>query len=242
MIVFVISWANQHEKANLISNTISNAGFKVFIVYSDPNPDFIFTNATCEIIRRPNELFWEDKFKTCIEAANNSGILVIHADCHCEDWALLVKRCAEVNLNSKDIGVWSPQITGSPYELNVSGILKIKKTQLVLSARTDGIVFYLSPSIVRRMQRVSFGKNKYGWGIASLFCATSHVQNKLIIIDTAIKVFHPLGKRGYDGSAAQLLKNDFINQFSIRERLMYELFQSHVLYNRSKISDRTKAS
>lgn len=234
MNVFIISWFGQHEKAALIAEKILLVCKKVSILYSDPDPDFVFVTS-CKLIKRPNELFWEDKFKSCLDNAGNEGILVIHADCICEDWGGLVKRCFDINSNNNEIGVWSPHTTGSPYELNVSGILKINDSELILSARTDGIIFYLSPAIVNRMQQSTYGENKYGWGIAALFCAAAHVLNKLIIIDTSVKVLHPQGKRGYNENEAKLTRAKFLSQFSLQERIAYELLQSHVYYKRAKI-------
>ena len=232
MNIFIISWQEQHENAILIANQISGTNTKVSIIYSDPDPNFVL-NAPCESIRRPNELFWEDKFKTCLDVTGDNGMLVIHADCSCDDWDFLVKRCIDINLNIKNLGVWSPKITGTYFNLSVSGVVKTKY-DLVISAMTDGIVFYLSPKIVERMRQFKYGNNKFGWGIDGAFCATSYISNKLVVIDTAINVFHPQ-KRGYDSLAAVELKNTFLNQFTPQERAQYELLTTHVRYKYAKL-------
>ena len=239
MNIFIISWVGQHENASLIAEQIFNTSAKVSIVYSDPDPKFKF-NLACNLIRRSNDLFWEDKFKKCLDITGDDGMLVIHADCKCDDWSFLVRRCGDITQSVKDIGVWSPQIDWSPYHVNVSGIAKINNSGLVLSALTDGIVFYLSPDIIERMRKVSYGNNKFGWGIDSLFCATAHINNKLVVIDSAVKVLHPQNRRGYDGHAALLQKNELLKQFSLRERVQYELLQSHVRYNRAKINAQSR--
>jgi hypothetical protein len=232
--IFIISWQGQHENAILISKQILRTNSKATIVYSDPDPKFVLS-APCESIRRSNELFWEDKFKTCLDSTGNNGMLVIHADCNCEDWGFLVKRCININQRVKNIGVWAPKIDGTFWNLKVSGIAKIEKFDLVISALTDGIVFYLSPKIIERMQQFKYGNNKFGWGIGNAFCVTSFVSNKLVVIDTAVNVFHPQ-KRGYDSLQAKKLKNTFINQFSLQERLQYELLRKYVLYNHENLS------
>lgn len=234
MNVFIISWQGQHENAILIYKQISRTNSKVSIVYSDPDPKLVL-NAPCELIRRPNELFWEDKFKACLDSTGNNGMLVIHADCNCEDWGFLVNRCININQGVKNIGVWAPKIDGTFWNLKVLGIAKIEKFDLVISTLTDGIVFYLSPKIIERMQQFKYGNNKFGWGIDSAFCATSFVNNKLVVIDTAVNVFHPQ-KIGYDSLQAKNLKNTFINQFSLQERLQYELLRQYVFYKHAKLS------
>ena len=242
LLVFIISWPGQHENARLIAEKVSRTKAKVTIVYSDTNPNFVL-NAPCNLIKRPNDLFWEDKFKSCMDAAGDSGVLIIHADCSCEDWAFLVNRCEDVIIENKDIGVWAPQIEGTPFHVNVSGIIKIKDSQLVLSALTDGIIFYLSPEIINRMRQVSYGGNKFGWGIESLFCSAAHCKSKLVVIDLAVKVLHPLGKTGYDVRAAKHGWVEFLNQFSVMERIKFQLLITFFKYQRAQLlHNKRKAS
>lgn len=233
MNIFIISWQGQHENAILIANQIFPTNSKATIVYSDPDPNFIL-NTQFESIRRPNELFWEDKFKKCLDVTGDSGMLVIHADCKCDDWRFLVNRCKDISGGIENLGVWAPKIDGTYWNLKVSGIMKIKNSDLVLSAMTDGIVFYISPPIVKRMGQFKFDNNKFGWGIDRAFCATSYVSNKLVVIDTAVNVFHPQ-KRGYDSQLAKELGNQFVNQFTLNERLQDELLTKYVRYNYVKL-------
>lgn len=240
MFVFIISWAGHHENASRITEQVLKTTNQVAVVYSDQNQEFI-PNVSCKLIRRSNELFWEDKFKACLDATCDDGMLVIHADCNCENWAWLVKRCHDAVLNFKDIGVWAPKIDGTHWNLSVSAIIKINNTDLVLSTMTDGIVFYLSPQIIRRMKQVNYGNNKFGWGIDGLFCANSFVNNKLVVIDSAVNVYHPSGKTCYDTRTASLLEREFLKQFSLSERLQYELLRTHVKYNHARIATSTSS-
>jgi hypothetical protein len=195
--------------------------------------DSLILDAPCQLIKRPNELFWEDKFKACLDACEDNPILVIHADCTCDNWAQLVQSCIDANTRFKNIGVWAPQIEGTYMHLSFSRIFKIKNSSLNISALTDGIVFYLSPQIVRRMRKVKFGNNPLGWGIDGLFCAASNVMNKLVVIDEAVKVFHDQ-KRGYDTFTAKLMLDSFLNEYSPRERVEYELLRAYLKLQHSK--------
>ena len=235
MNIFIISWAGQHENAHLIAEQVLKITTKVSIIFSDPNSNFNF-NVPCNLIKRPNDLFWADKFKSCLDSTGDDGFLLIHADCTCTNWELLVKRCSFISLNLKELGVWAPQIDGTPFDLSSSGMFKIYNGELVLSALTDGIVFYLSPQIISRMRQAEYEKNKFGWGIARLFCATAHVNNKLVVIDTTVKVHHPSDKRGYSSHAAHLGRIEFLKQFSMRERIEIQLLDTYVQYNRAKIA------
>lgn len=231
--IFIISWVGQHNNAIFIAESLSGLGLDIVIVYSDPDPN-INIAAPCNLVRRSNDLYWEDKFKACLDLVGDSPMLVIHADCTCKDWKSLIARCLIVSGNVKKLGVWAPRIIGTPYDVSVSGILKID-SKLVLSARTDGIVFYLSSEIIDRMKKVTYGGNKFGWGIESLFCATSHSNGKLVLIDLSVEVFHPQGKTGYDSNEAQLQKIKFLNQFTISERGLHELLEGNINFKRAKI-------
>jgi hypothetical protein len=234
MKIFIISWKGQHEKASKIAESISNVDKNVTIIFSDPDQNFTFNNSF-NVIRRPNNLFWEDKFKSCLDSADDGGILIIHADCDCNDWSFLVKRCNDVINKHIDLGVWAPEIDGTFYNLCASEIFKIKNSKLVIAALTDGIVFYISPFIVNRMRQISYGNNKFGWGIDGLFCSASHINNKLVVIDTSINVLHNSKTTGYDKKLAYLGKSDFLKQFSTRELAEYKLLLSYVSYNTAKL-------
>ena len=233
MIVFIISWAGQHENARAIADALRKVADEVAIVYSDPDPELTF-DVPCKLIRRPNELFWEDKFKACLDSTGSDGMLVIHADCSCDDWEFLLKRCVDAKKQNADIGVWAPNIEGTYYELRASRIFNIKGTDLALCAIIDAIIFYISPEIVDRMRQIKYGNNKFGWGIGSLFCANSYAQNKFVVIDQKVKVFHPRSKRGYDSAEARRQKKIFLNQYSISEMIQYQLLSTHVHFKHLK--------
>ncbi len=231
--VFIISWNKQHERAISIYNEISNLKIRTTIIYSDPEIDFRF-DSKYKSIKRPNDLFWGDKFKACLDNAGQDAFLVIHADCHCEDWSRLVSRCYDITFNNNQIGVWAPKISGTNYDIKFSQLFKADDDYLIISALTDGIIFYLAPSIINRMQKASYDKNLFGWGIDLLFCTASHVMNKLVIIDKKINITHPISVTGYNKKLASLQMNEFLKQFSNRERIECELLVNHVKYNYSK--------
>lgn len=232
--VFVISWPGQHDNAASIAKEILPLTDKLSVIYSDPNPDFT-PDIPCNLIRRPNDLYWEDKFKACLDATDKGPILVIQGDCRCENWEKLLKACVHANTSYKNIGVWAPHIIGTPYDLSVSKIFKIANSSLYVSALTDGIIFSLSEEILERMRNVKYGDNLFGWGIGALFCAAAHVMDKLVVIDESVDVFHPKG-RGYNAASAKVQREKFLSQYTQRERIELELLQSHVRLNEIKKS------
>lgn len=228
--IFIISWAGQHENACFIAKQMKSSGIEACIVYSDPDPSYVIPTDS-PVIRRPNELFWADKFKACLDAVGDAGMLVIHADCQCNDWSKLVERCKHVVEMYKDIGVWAPKINGTYWHVSVTQIVKLKNTELVLSALTDGIVFYLAPVVIDRMRKVDYETSKYGWGIDFMYCSHAHTIQKLVVIDLNVEVDHPRGDTGYNIEKAQSEVNMYLTKLTIHERIKYELLISHVKYN-----------
>ena len=212
--IFVISWAGQHSSAAKISNKLLADGWSVTIIDSDPslNPDcdeIIVSEA--KKIRRPNNLFWADKFLACLEQNRSSLMLVIHADTHCDNWSLLVKTCFDTMNEIPNIGVWAPFIDNTPYHLSNTKIATIDGSQMHLVTETDGIIFCIRKEMVERLKGVDYSKNTYGWGIDSLFNAISYACNRISVVDSEILVSHSLS-RGYDAERAYFLRHDFLKE------------------------------
>lgn len=150
-----------HEKALGIADAISSVTDDITIVYSDPDPGLVLP-ATCRLLRRCDELFWEDKFQAVMDFCSEGPVLVIHADCACDDWAELFKKCVAAHEQLNDLGVWAPWISGTYYEPKFTAISKLGNTDWYLSTLTDGIVFSLAPPIVQRMRQVRYGANVLG--------------------------------------------------------------------------------
>jgi len=231
--VFIISWAGQHENAIKISNEVLATKNTVSIVYSDPDPE-LRLNATCQLIKRPNELFWENKFKSCLDVCGDNPILIIHADRKCDDWSVVVESCLNSTSKDKRIGVWAPNISGTYYDLDMVRIGDISDSNLKVVALTDAIIFYLSSDVVARMRKINYNDNPFGWGIDILFCAYAHVLDYLVVMDEDIRVIHPK-LRGYDDDKARSGMMNFAKQFSHRERIQAKLLLSFVKFNYSKI-------
>jgi hypothetical protein len=231
--IFIISWSGQHENAVAIAKRILNKNHPVSIVYSDPDPHFTL-NAPCKTIRRPDNYFWEDKFKACVDACQEGSLMAIHADCHSNHWESLLARIFESRDQFKNMGVWAPKVNGTLYELDYTRLFRIHKSPLNIVSNTDAIVFWISEHILDRMRKIKFGTNPYGWGIDQLFCAYAQITEQLVLVDESIEVYHPSNIRGYNTSEANAGYMRFLSQLDLREHLQIQLTQSHVRFNRIK--------
>lgn len=231
--IFIISWLGQHTNAISIASEFLLVTNDVTIVFSDPNAE-LELDARYQQIKRPDNLFWGDKFKACIDAAAEQPILVVHADCTCENWITLLAAYRKTSKDYPGMGVWAPRVIGTPFDLSVTKIAELSGTSLNICANTDGIVFALSPRIVNRMRKFDFSSNIYGWGIATSFCTYAHISGMLCLVDQNIEVIHPRA-RGYDSALAlHGMKRFLTDQLTVQERVQALLLDRWVNSNRQK--------
>ena len=168
-----------------------------------------------------------------MDACGDSPILIIHADCKCDDWSVVVMGCLNANSIFKNIGVWAPKINGTHWNIDKTKIAAISESNLSVVALTDGIVFYLSSEVISRMRKVSYGDNPFGWGIDLLFCTAAHVLDYLVVVDESIEISHPK-LTGYNSHHAKVGMLNFFKWFSRRELIQFELLSSFVKYKYSR--------
>lgn len=236
--VFIISWHGQHENAIFITQQISSF-VTTTIVYSDPNQNLELAS-DIESIRRPNNLYWGDKFKTCLDACKKEHLMIIHADCKCNDWLRLIDAFIYSSNKFKNLGIWSPLIDWSGFAFDVSKIARLNPPNLNLVALADGMIFSINRSIIERMRKIDYKHNIYGWGISTYCAAYAHLQQYPVVTDTSIKVYHPKSS-GYDRLTAGKLAVNFSKQFSLAERSQVALLKSYVKYNRILLNKRDKS-
>ncbi len=224
--ILIISWANQHQNAASIAVAVRSIVQDVAIVYSDPDPSLSIP-AECPLIRRPDNLFFGDKFKACLDAYRSDLMLVIHADCTCDDWAGLVRKCRAAMSAYARIGVWAPLIDYTGFSLARTRIGEIPACGLSLVAHTDSIVFAMPRPVIERMQAAAYEQNVYGWGIGWLAVAHAYANRKYAVVDRSISVRHPR-PRGYSSGDAAKQREEFLQQMLPEEVIQYRLLQSHM--------------
>lgn len=230
---FIISWAGQHESAASMAREIRGVADKVSVVYSDPDPN-LAVDVDCSLIRRPNSLYWGDKFSACLDAFDSDLMLVIHADCRCEDWSILVQRCRATMQGDPAIGAWAPLIQGANLDIRKTHIAAIRGTPLVVVAQTDAIVFALSRPVASRMKEASYERNVFGWGIDDMAAAYCFTRNLLVVVDGSLPVDHPVAT-GYSREAAESQKAEFMKQLTFMEAIQHHLLWSCINMNYARL-------
>jgi hypothetical protein len=232
--VFIISWRGQHDRAASVARSLEGQSERLTIIYSDPDPD-LQPDVAVDVVKRPNDLYWADKFASCLNRSDCDIMLVIHADCSAADWPAIVRSCRAAMTANPQIAVWAPLIDGASYDLELVRLIPFSGTPLWLAADTDGIVFALNSKVVERMKQIDYSKNIYGWGISAMFCAAAFASKSLVVIDTSVKVTHPLTRgnlRAYPEDQAWALRGEFLKQLRGWEVVQNALLWSHIQKNR----------
>jgi hypothetical protein len=214
--VFVISWDGKHDNAERIIKAVASQSNFVSVVYSDPDSTLspVFS---CPSIRRPNDLFFGDKFQACIDSCNADILLIICADCNCEGWSEVPERCRRAIEQISDIGVWAPLIDFTDWCLDRTEIDRIPNSPFSIVAQTDTIVFGLTRRIANRMREADLQANVYGWGIDSMFNSYTYSVGMISVVDRNVIVTHP-SKTEYSFQAATIQQIDFLKQLTYAER------------------------
>jgi hypothetical protein len=225
--VFIISWAGQHENACFIAKELKSLAIDIYIIYSDPDPNFELT-ANVSIIRRDDKLYAGDKIQACIDAFSGEHLFIICADCTCDDWAAAIKNGVMTFENHNEIWIWAPNINYSGYDLERTEIMSLPSIDMIAVAHTDTIVFGWKSPVVERIKKSRLKENIYGWGIGWMAVAFTYSHRKWVVVEPRIKVSHPKS-RGYESHAASLQRDRFLMQLDLNEKLMCNLLSSKMM-------------
>jgi len=229
--VYVISWSKMHTKALLIANSISSLCNKVTIVYSDPDDKCdAYKNYSGTLIKRSDKGFFSDKFSACLEDFDGDVLLIIHADCRCDNWQELISRCIYAFKKVPRLGLWSPLIDYTAFDLSKTEVNQIRNTSMSIVVQTDTIVTAFSNRITTRLRLLDYSKNVYGWGIGWAANAFALSSGLLSIVDREIKVNHPK-ESGYNALEASTQRNNFLKQCSPHEVVQISMMRVFMTRN-----------
>lgn len=232
--VFVISWKGLHGQACVIADALVQAGLAVVLVYSDPD-DACQPETLAQTVRRSDDLFFGDKFQACLDHFSAQHMLLIHADCQCNDWAALAQRGLQVLSTMPRVWMWAPEIDYTGFGLERTRIMALASSDLVVAAHCDTIVFGIHQSVVKRLQTASLAENVYGWGVGWLAAAFAYAHQHCVVIDRSVQVKHPRA-RSYDSKLANTQRDRYLQQMSFEEKVQSSLLSSHMALNDVKLA------
>lgn len=214
---FVVSWSGKHANAERIAKAVASSSDFVTVVYSDPDSGFA-PAFPGESIRRPDDLFYGDKFHACLTHCRSDVLLLIHADCDCDNWAGIPESCRRGVVQIANLGVWVPFIDHTDWSLDRVEIDRIPDSPFSIVAQTDSIVFGLTRPIIDRLRKASFEGNVYGWGIEFMYNFYTYSIGRICVVDRSVPVRHPRGT-AYSIEPAIIQAKEFLKQLTPAERV-----------------------
>lgn len=222
---FIISWHGMHEKAARIAESIFHLVDELTVIYS--NNSGTIESGAGNWVSVPDDWFYGKKFAECLRIYKSGIMLQIQADAISDAWPKVIDRCKNNYLAYKDLGVWAPNIDGTPHFFDQVFIGYMKDTSLAIVTQTDGVVWALAPQVLLRLGQLNYDVNNLGHGIDWFAICYANAHNLLVVRDMSLVVSHPT-TRGYDSKNAQIQMRDFFKQMTFQEEAQYYLLDDYM--------------
>jgi hypothetical protein len=229
--VFIISWKGQTERALAIAEQIKAAVSRVSIVHSEPAELLAGTEAV--LIGVPEDHYFGRKFSAALSTRQYELAMFITADADHPDWRMVARRCREAFAKGPELGVWSPKVWFSTWSLAKVWIASLAVRPLQAVVMTDSIVWTINSKIAERLSRIDFSRNNYGYAIDSLAAMAAHTSGQVVAMDPGVEIAHPKGS-GYSPDEALDQAKEFIQQFSLAEKLVWEALREYMTQRRGQ--------
>lgn len=221
----IISWHNHCEKSQRIAKSVSPYVDRLTVVYSNELGTVESGDGYWHKV--PNDFFYGKKFKIALDLTQSDEILLlIQADANYSNWKNLIERCRKLMSDNDSIGVWAPEIYDTSWTTQRVKIAENAPSQINFVTQTDGIVFGFNMSVLNRLRQLNYENNNLGWGIDWIAICYAYTNNMYVIRDSSITIEHTLGS-GYSTSDATAQMNEFFEQMTTREIIMYKLLDSY---------------
>ncbi len=142
---------------------------------------------------------------------NFGWLLFIASDVVVENFDGLA-RSVRSTLRNTEIGVWSPSLN-----LHSRSSFELQKNRLTSGIREVGIIegfIFLARTNLLSTIFPAPPENRYGWGIDIALCFESFKSGLKVVVDDAVKVFHPekLNSHEIDDQEALRNSNDYLGE------------------------------
>lgn len=221
--VVIIAWGGYEKKAAAIEKQLASLDLQLSVYYNLPaRPEAVPSHWR----QFEPKCFFGCMFRQAVHMKSRGDLLLIHADAMTRDWTTVVQRYRQASDQLPNLGVWAPFVDYSPYTADNSGLgLVGTSSSLEHVVNTDGVVWGISETVLRRFKSVDFSMNPLGWGIDWMACAHAYSQGLLVVRDRACAVGHP-SSSGYSSSEAEHQMKLFLDQLSFDEQAVYHLLRN----------------
>lgn len=227
--VCVIGWTGREAAAQAIAAAVDGHADRLTVVYSNATDTEV--GGAGDWVKVPDAWFYGRKFRRCLELHTDGVMLQIQADAVCADWPGLVRRCRDVFARRPGLGLWAPEIDGTPWKTSKVALADPDAEGLLPVGQTDGIVWAIDDATVARLRRLDYDTNNLGWGLDWAAIGYCMANNKLVLRDLSLKIDHPPGS-GYNKAEAKTQQGDFLDELSDQERLQVRLVKHYIKTHR----------
>lgn len=208
--VCIVSWTGKHDAALAIESQLVGRWPDTTVIWSDRDDSHVRPS---HWLRVPDADFFGAKFARMLGRFDADMLFLITADTRCPDWSVVVETCEEDFARMPALGVWSPVVNFSPWQLGLVSLGKVPGTRLHKVVQTDSIVWGMSRRVVDRLRRLDYAQNNLGWGIDTAACMFCHANSLLPVMDPQVDITHPRGT-AYDAELADRQFQRFLQQLS----------------------------
>lgn len=223
----IIGWPGANEAAAAIAAQLQGHAEQVTVVYS--TRDGRALQGAGEWIRLDDDCFFGPKCAAALARHRDGVMLQIQADASCDDWPGLLARCREVHERLPEVGVWSAEVSYTPWPTPVGSLLATSDPFLTVVAATDGIVWSLAPPIVERLQALDGRGNNLGWGFDVAAIAHAFSRGMVAVRDARVFVRHP-HSRSYSTAEAERQMHAFLQQCTMQEKALISMMWTYLAF------------
>lgn len=222
--VCIIAWPQTNRAAQGIAASLSAHADQLTVAYSTSDGEPL--GGAGDWVQVPDTSFYGPKHEAGLRRHRGGVLLQIQADASCADWPALLARCRHVHRQHEVVGIWSADVTHSPYVTGDVVLMRTTDPHLHAVSLTDAIVWSLAPQVVSRLLMFDYQGNNYGWGIDVAAAAFGYSRGLVSVRDTSLHVHHP-ASRGYPAQAAHAQMREFLQQLSLPEAALARLLRDH---------------
>ena len=215
--IHVIAWPGQEVSAAMIHEELLESGYKATVIYALSGTEHSPVASDWVVL---NGFGYGRIFEKSLSISESDVLLHVHADCSSLSWAEVAKRCHGLFESDATLGVWSPIVDWSSWNLSRTRLGGGLTPDTHSVTTVDGIVWAMSAPVIAKLKTLTYSSNPKGWGIDLAASAIAHNLGLAVVMDEAILIEHPRGS-GYNHGDAGRESEDFAHQLEPEELELY---------------------
>lgn len=203
---FIFSWPGKVPYAVKLEKQLQSLGLSVTVINSDPDyKPFNWINLG-------NSAYFGAQWALAMDLFQGDLFFHVQADVEYQDWKGMFQR-AQTFLPKINWGVWAPDVHNNTFWAQPLDTWGSPDKDLYLVSNSDCTCWFITGELISQFKslQMNWRSNFYGWGMDSIICALSYLNNQPVIRDSMHKIIHHPG-RGYTTELAYNQMQNMVNQ------------------------------